>query len=59
MTFDVIDADFRRCSATADNVEVRDVTQVTCRILRDQRMNILFDHGTGLEERILREQFED
>ncbi|MEM1379693.1 MAG: NAD kinase [Pseudomonadota bacterium] len=59
VTFEVIDADFRKCSATADNVEVRDVAEVTCRVLPDQKMTILFDHGTGLEERILREQFED
>lgn len=59
VTFDVLDADFRPCSATADNVEIRDVAKVSCRILNNQRMTILFDHGTGLEERILREQFED
>jgi len=59
VTFDVHDPEFRTVSATADNVEVRDVRSVSCRVLRNQRMMLLFDHGTGLEERILREQFED
>lgn len=59
VTFIVQDADFRSCAATADNVEVRDVCEVTCSIERNKRMTLLFDHGTGLEERILREQFED
>jgi NAD+ kinase len=57
--FVVQDSEFRSCAATADNVEVRDVIEVTARVLRDRRMTLLFDHGTGLEERILREQFED
>ncbi|MEE4211869.1 MAG: NAD kinase [Parvularcula sp.] len=59
VTFVVQDPDFRSCAATADNVEVRDVTEVKIRILRDRKMTLLFDHGLGLEERILREQFED
>lgn len=59
VTIDVLDPDFRTCSATADNVEVRDVVRVDCRILMDRSMQLLFDHGTGLEERILREQFLD
>ena len=59
VTFHVQDAEFRSCAATADNVEVRNVTAVRCSIQRDKRMTLYFDHGTGLEERILREQFED
>lgn len=59
VTFEVLDPEFRTVSATADNVEVRNVFQVSCKIIRNQRMTLLFDHGTGLEERILREQFED
>lgn len=59
VTLVVQDSDFRTCSATADNVEVRDVVEVNCAIARDREMQLLFDHGTGLEERILREQFED
>ena len=57
--FHVQDPEFRSCAATADNVEVRNVTEVRCQIRRDKRMTLYFDHGTGLEERILREQFED
>jgi NAD+ kinase len=59
VTFHVQDAEFRSCAATADNVEVRNVAEVTCSIERERQMTLLFDHGTGLEERILREQFED
>jgi NAD+ kinase len=59
VTFHVQDADFRSCSATADNVEVRNTVEVLVRIEESKRMTLLFDHGTGLEERILREQFED
>ena len=59
VTFIVQDHDFRTCSATADNVEVRNVVEVTCSILPEEKMTLLFDHGAGLEERILREQFED
>ncbi|NNU17135.1 NAD kinase [Parvularcula sp. ZS-1/3] len=59
VTFHVQDPDFRSCAATADNVEVRNVTEVHCTIERKKQMQLLFDHGTGLEERILREQFED
>ena len=59
VTFEVLDPGFRGTSATADNVEVRNVQSVTCRINRSEAMTLLFDHGTGLEERILREQFDD
>lgn len=59
VTFVVQDPDFRSCAATADNVEVRNAVEVTCSIDREKKMTLLFDHGTGLEERILREQFED
>ncbi|GGY52569.1 NAD kinase [Parvularcula lutaonensis] len=59
VTFVVQDPDFRSCAATADSFEVRNAVEVTCRIDRQRRMTVLFDHGTGLEERILREQFED
>ncbi len=59
VSFIVQDPDFRTCSATADNVEVRNAVEVTCSIRREEKMTLLFDHGAGLEERILREQFED
>lgn len=59
VTFIVQDPEFRSCAATADNVEVRDVVEVRCSIEPNRKMTLLFDHGTGLEERILREQFED
>ncbi|MEM9809768.1 MAG: NAD kinase [Pseudomonadota bacterium] len=57
--FKVQDPDFRSVSATADIIEVRDVVEVRCQVQRRERMTLLFDHGVGLEERILREQFAD
>ena len=44
-------------SAVADNVEFRNVVDVTIRENRAQRVTLLFDPGTGLEERVLSEQF--
>ncbi|ADM08266.1 hypothetical protein PB2503_00927 [Parvularcula bermudensis HTCC2503] len=55
--FEVLEPDFRRVSATADNMEVRDVYKVTGSISSDVRMTLLFDAGAGLEERVLEEQF--
>ncbi|WP_031554411.1 NAD kinase [Parvularcula oceani] len=57
VTFSVQDADFRPVSATADNVEVRDVVEVEAGIDRGTVMTLLFDPGASLEERIVQEQF--
>ena len=47
----------RPVSAVADNVEFQNVLEVTVRESRDQGVDLLFDPGTGLEERVLSEQF--
>ncbi len=55
--FDVHDPDTRPVSAVADNQEVRDVAHVTVSEDRDLTVDLLFDAGHDLQERILREQF--
>ncbi|MBN9314363.1 MAG: NAD kinase [Devosia sp.] len=51
------EADKRPVSAVADNVEFQRVLEVTVRENRNQKVTLLFDPGTGLEERVLTEQF--
>ena len=41
----------------ADNVEFRNVAEVVVHENRAHRVTLLFDPGTGLEERVLSEQF--
>jgi NAD+ kinase len=47
----------RPVNAVADNVEFQRVRAVTVSEQRDKRVTLLFDPGTGLEERVLTEQF--
>ena len=47
----------RPVSAVADNVEFKNVVDVTVREDRTRAVTLLFDPGTSLEERILSEQF--
>ncbi|MEL6380276.1 MAG: NAD kinase [Pseudomonadota bacterium] len=56
--FEVIDPVHRPVAAVADNVEVRDVVRVEARADQSLSLNLLFDQGQSLDERILREQFE-
>jgi NAD+ kinase len=55
--FDVLEADKRPVSATADNTEVRDVVHVDVAEAPDIGFTLLFDPEQNLEERILKEQF--
>lgn len=55
--FDVLEADKRPVSATADGFEVRRVMRVEIRERRDVRLTMLFDAGRSFEERVLSEQF--
>lgn len=57
VTFEILESDKRPISAVADNFEVRDVVEV--RVAEDRRisLNMLFDAGRSLEERVLAEQF--
>ncbi len=52
-----LDPGKRPVSATADFTEVRNVTEVTVRADRKQRLTLLVDPEHNLEERIVKEQF--
>jgi len=55
--FEILEPDKRPVSATADSVEVRDVSRVDVMEDRGVSMTMLFDEGHSLDERILAEQF--
>jgi NAD+ kinase len=57
VTFRMRETSKRPTNAVADNVEFRRVVEVTVREDRSHRVTLLFDPGTGLEERVLAEQF--
>jgi NAD+ kinase len=57
VTFRTREAEKRPVSAVADNVEFQNVLEVTVREIRSKWVNLLFNPGTGLEERVLSEQF--
>jgi NAD+ kinase len=57
VTFRTREADKRPASAVADSTEFQRVVEVTVREDRGQKATLLFDPGTGLEERVLTEQF--
>jgi NAD+ kinase len=57
VTFKTREIDKRPVSAVADNVEFKNVAEVVVREDRTHRVTLLFDPGTGLEERVLSEQF--
>jgi NAD+ kinase len=57
VTFKTREIEKRPVSAVADNVEFKNVAEVSVRENRDHRVTLLFDPGTGLEERVLSEQF--
>lgn len=57
VTFRMREDGKRPTNAVADNVEFRNVVEVTVREAREHQVTLLFDPGTGLEERVLSEQF--
>jgi len=57
VTFVILEQQKRPVSATADAVEVRDVTRVEVATAPEIEMKLLYNPGHGLEERLLREQF--
>src|SRR5450756_126146 len=57
VTIEVQDADKRPVAAVADHDEVRSVRSVDVSMDHSISLNILFDPGHNLDERILREQF--
>lgn len=57
VTVDVLDANRRPVSATADYTEVRNVTRVEVSQNKDTSLTLMFDPEHNLEERIISEQF--
>jgi NAD+ kinase len=57
VVFEVLEADKRPVSATADYTEIRDVRRVEVREDRNISMTMLFDPAHSLSERIIAEQF--
>jgi NAD+ kinase len=57
VTFRTREETKRPVSAVADNVEFQHVVEVIVRENRSHRVTLLFDPGTGLDERVLSEQF--
>jgi NAD+ kinase len=55
--FEVLEAERRRVSASADNLETRDIATVDIREDTSSALTLLFDQGHALDERVLREQF--
>lgn len=54
---EVLEAERRRVSASADNLETRDIRAVSIREDPASALTLLFDQGHALDERVLREQF--
>ena len=57
VTIDVLEAGKRPVAAVADHDEVRSVVSVDISMDHDTSINLLFDPGHNLDDRILREQF--
>ena len=57
VTIEVLEADKRPVAAVADHDEVRSVRSVDITMDHACSINLLFDPGHNLDERILREQF--
>jgi NAD+ kinase len=57
VTIEALEAEKRPVAAVADHDEVRDIRTVDVDMDRSITMNMLFDPGHSLDERILREQF--
>ncbi|BDI60937.1 NAD kinase [Qipengyuania nanhaisediminis] len=53
----VLEPDKRPVAAVADQKEVRDIAEVTVRIAPESQLELLFDPGRSLAERIVSEQF--
>ena len=57
VTIDILEADKRPVAAVADNLELRNIVQVTVAMDHATGLVLLHDPGHSLNERILREQF--
>ena len=54
----VLNFDDRQTSVTADNIEFRNIKNVTIQSSEDKNCKILFDKHHSIEDKILNEQFE-
>ena len=54
----VINFKNRKVSVTADNIEFRNIKEVTIQSSQDKNCRILFDNNHSIEDKILNEQFE-
>ena len=54
----VLNSDDRQASVTADNIEFRNIKEVTIHSSTDKSCKILFDNNHSIEDKILNEQFE-
>ena len=57
VTFDILDAEFRPVSASADSAEVRHVTSVQIEQAAEITLKLLYDPGFSLSDRAIQEQF--
>jgi NAD+ kinase len=57
VSFEILEADKRPVSASADFTEIRDVVAVEVRENLDVTFTLLFDPEYGLDERVFKEQF--
>jgi NAD+ kinase len=48
----------RKVSVTADNIEYRNIKEVSIQSSQDKNCKILFDNNHSIEDKILNEQFE-
>jgi NAD+ kinase len=55
--FEVLNAEKRPVAASADNMEIRNITHVEISQDKETSLTLLFDKEQGLSEKILREQF--
>ena len=58
VTVEVLETDKRPVAAVADHDEVRSVHRVSIAMDHKLPINLLFDPGHSLDDRIVREQFE-
>ena len=57
VTLDILDAEFRPVSASADSAEVRHVKSVHIEQASEITLNVLYDPGFSLSDRAIQEQF--
>ena len=59
ININVLNSEDRKASVTADNIEFRNIKEVTIQSSNDKSCKILFDNNHSIEDKILNEQFEN